>query len=1722
MGPRNARERLESNLAALRTLRTVQEAQRPATPAEQETLARWTSWGALKDVFDEQKATYASAREELSDLLSDSEFRQARRTILNAHYTDPRLVDALWAGVTGLGFPGGHVLEPGAGAGTFIGLAPESARMVGVELDAVSADIAATLFPSAVIRHESFADTHLPESSFAAAVGNVPFGDYALHDRLHNPARHSIHNHFILKSLDLVRPGGMVAVLTSRFTLDAANPAARRDLWDRADLVTAIRLPSDAHQDLAGTSAVTDLLVLRVRPEGEPARDNAWLAATRQPLPDAEGIYGETTLNAWWDLNPHLVLGRSRLGTGMHGSATLHVDAAPGDLATQLRAVLSAEVRRAVGEGLGFGADPAAAECEAQLAQLAATARSATVAEAGDPSRFEGFLSWDPGAERFTTLVSGVPTALEVPSAQLAPLRSLLALRDTQITLLETEAASEEDSADLAGTRERLNDLYDAHVARYGPINSVKVTESSRLDRNGDPVITRRKPAVMRVFDNDPFSGAVRGLEIYDEETDTAAKAAVFTRRVVNRAPTPTSADSPADALSIVLDTYGEVRLPEVARLLGTEDIQAREQLGDLVFDDPASDRLVPRAAYLSGNVRKALQAAEEAMLERPELKVNVAALRKVIPRDLTPAEIQARLGAVWVPAEDVESFLQSITKDRRVRVEHPGGAHWNVRGGDRATVAATSTWGTERLNVFVIAERLMQQKPIVVTDAFTDADGRERRVVNPVETAAAQEKAEQLQERFGEWVWADPDRSQRLCRIYNDTFNALALRDYTEDGQRLRLPGLAATFTPHAHQRTAVARMIAEPSVGLYHGVGAGKTAEMVMGAMELRRLGLVDKPCVVVPNHMLEQVSREWMQLYPRARLLAASSEDLRGDRRRHFVGRAAMGDWDGIVLTHKAFELLPVDKRTEVDYIQREVDQLRKAKERARATEMSNHTIRQIERAVAAKEQQLQNKLDRPRDRGLTFEQTGIDYLIVDELHLFKNLTVASNIQDMNRNGSLRASDLDMKVAWLRERAGEGGRVITGATATPIANSVSEAWVMQRYLRPDLLEDAGITDFDSWAGTFGTLVTDLEMTPEGGYRQKTRFARFDNLPELLRMWHISADVRTADQLNLPIPAIATRTDGQRAPETVVVPASPELTAFMGTLAERAERLRNASAPRGKGEDNMLVVSSDGRKAALDLRMLDRSFTDPIASTTSKVDVAAQRIHGIWLQHRFDTFPLHPGSDDDRRHPSPGGLQIVFGDLGTPSANPAQPWSFYTELRAQLTARGMDPSRIRFVQDANSTEKKARLFAACRDGQVDVLVGSTETMGVGTNVQLRAVALHHMDCPWRPADVEQREGRILRQGNTYDQVQILRYVTEGSFDAFSWQTVERKQRFISQMMNGSTEIRGAEDLASGQALSYSEVKALASGNPLILERAAAEQEATKLERLSRAHARNQQQLAAAAKSGEATAKTMGEQLPRIERLIAERVDTHGDAFTAAIGGQRVTDRARAAELLAELAAPAAAGLEHRTPGYQARAGRLTIGRTDFDLVVMRTLGETHLVASMTLLPERQVMAPLRDVLAASVGPIQRLENRVHGLDTLLEETQYQRERALTEAAEAVGDLGAPFPREVDLKAARSRLETIDAQLAAMEEGGDSTESPAAGPPARGSGPATDSTESPMPAGLTARERYDLELASLRLRNAARRTEATRAAAANADPPREDRVTERPQPTRPTHGGLR
>jgi N12 class adenine-specific DNA methylase len=1458
--------------------------------------------------------------------------------------------------------------------------------MTGIELDPVTAGIAQHLYPDARIEAESFADSPDADNTYDLTIGNVPFAAAVLHDRRHNRQGHSIHNHFIVKSLHLTRPGGLVIVLTSRYTMDARNPAARREIAALADLVGAVRLPSGAHQRGAGTSVVTDLLILRRREPGRAPDPTAW-EQSRLTTIDTN----EVAVNEYFLTHPQMILGTLGATNGAYRADDLVVHPTA-DTAEALRATLNAITAGAKTRDLTW--------------TPASDREAATDAPADRPARHpEGHLSALADGT-FTRVAGGTERPHEVPRTQARELRSLLALRDAADAILDAEAVSPNDTADLQVLRDRLNRLYDSYVQTFGPLNRYSVRRTGRTDpTTGDPVMARVQPP-QGDFRIDPLAPLVYALEEFEPAGQRAAKAAIFRERVVAPREPRLGADTPADALAICLDTCGEVRLPEIARLLGVTKPEARAQLGTLVFDDPATGSLVPAAQYLSGNVREKLNLAENMAGDDPRFQPNVAELQRVIPADLGPGDIEARLGSAWIDASVVQQFLRELLDDPDLYVEHPGGQIWAVRG-RTSTVLAASTWGTARYPAPALAQALLEQRKIEVRDQIKTPSG-DRSVANVDATMAAQEKAIELADRFSDWAWEDTARAAALTTIYNDRFNNLVLRNY--DDANLSLPGLAVTFKPRPHQVAAVARMISEPAVLLAHEVGAGKTAEMIMGITELRRLGLARKPAIVVPNHMLHQFAREWLQLYPQARILIASREDLQRARRREFVARCATGAWDGIVMSRSAFERIPLSPPEQRAYLDRELAQLRDWIKQAKSG--GGLTVKRLEATLLRTEERLRAKLDSAKDPGITFESTGIDYLAIDEAHGYKNLRTASNISDAVIDGSMRASDLDMKIGYLRRR--NGSRVITFATATPIANSVTEAYVMQRYLRPDLLEASGITAFDSWAATFGKVVTQVELAPEGGdsFRLKSRFASFQNVPEMLKMLHVAADVKTAEDLKLPVPLLVPREDGQRAPVTVAVQPSDELIDYVADLGDRAERVRSRKV--GAAEDNMLKISGDGRRAALDLRLVGLPQTAP-----GKTHAAANRISSIWRATRDREYR----SPDGTPYPILGALQIVFCDLGTPGPG----WNIYDDLRDQLVERGLPRESIRYIHDAKTDRDKAQLFAACRAGTVSVLIGSTEKMGVGTNVQDRAIALHHLDAPWRPADVAQREGRIVRQGNLNPEIQIYRYVTQRSFDGYMWQSLQRKAAFIGQVMHNRLDAREINDIGD-TALSFSEVKALATGNPLLMDKAEADAALARLQRAERSHRRNQENLRQTIARLERDVDRLAHLAEQVDTAIALRQDTKGDKFTMSVNGLRHTKRADAGNQLKALLSDEVTALD----GLRSRLIQPgNLGGFPLTADIERILGTTAVTLNLEGVPESAVRLDAPDLRAADPGGlIARLENRLHRLEGTKAATADRTDRAQRELTHAQANVGQPFPQARQLSQARDRSRQIDEQL--------------------------------------------------------------------------------------------
>ncbi len=1155
-------------------MRRCRDEDRAANPAEQAALARWAGWGSIPQVFDDTDDRFPAERAQIRQLLGTEEaWSQARRTTLNAHYTSASVVTAMWSAVRDLGVDGPvRVLEPGCGSGNFLGFAPLDAVLTGVELDPTTAVIARHLYGArATIHTGAFEDLRVEDGAFDVAIGNVPFAKVTPHDPHHNRGRHALHNYFLLKSLHLTRPGGLVVALTSRYTLDARNAAARREMAMLADLVGAVRLPERAFARSSGTDVVVDLLVLRRRLPGGAPTGPAWEHVVPIDLPPTSattdrGSCEPLEVNEYFDAHPDRVLGDLAAARGMYRDHELTVTP-NGDLDTQLPAALQRLVADATSTGLRFVAAPDSSAQRRPAPEVATGTFDLTHAQDGS---FVTSTDGDIAQLRGGATITYQPRVAKDRSE----LARLIGLRDAARSVLgvQLDGGSEDD---LRAAQQVLTDRYDSYRRVHGPINRSSQARTGRRDPETGEELYRRVRPRMGGFREDPDWPLVAALEVFDDETQQARPAAIFSERIIDPPHERHSVDSPDEAVAVCLDESGRVSLERAAELLGLDADTTRQRLGRLVYDEPGTDRLIPAAEYLSGNVRTKLDAARVAALDDPRYRVNVADLEAVLPRQLEPADITARLGSPWIPSRDVEYFAGEVL-DATVDVEHlPQLGHWSarLRDGSRRSVALTSEWGTSRADAITLLDAALNQRLHTVTDATDDG----RRVRNDAETLAARDKQEALTTRFSTWVWEDPTRAERLATTYNDLFSSTVLPHH--DGSHLTLPGLAGSFSPRDHQRAAVARVLTDGRTLLAHAVGAGKTATMVMAAMELRRLGSASKPAVVVPNHMLEQFSREWLQIYPTARILVADRERLSKGRRKEFVARAATGDWDGIVFTQSGFARVPLGADLMREYLAGEIETARAAL--AGSRDGKGLSVKKLERRIAQMEENYKRLLaEHTKDDGVRFEETGIDFLFCDEAHAYKNRRVDSSIDGAANTGSQRAQDLDSKL-WALRRA-HGPRVAVFATATPVANSMAELWVMQTYLQPDQLEAVGLRPFDAWAATFGRTHTALELAPDGSsYRMQTRFARFQNVPELLTLYRQVADVRTLDDLDLPTPVIA----GGQA-ETVVVDPSDNLVDYVLDLAARAERIRNRAVD--PAEDNMLKVTGDGRRAALDLRLV------------------------------------------------------------------------------------------------------------------------------------------------------------------------------------------------------------------------------------------------------------------------------------------------------------------------------------------------------------------------------------------------------------------------------------------------------------------------------------------------------------------------------------------------------
>lgn len=1423
--PTSPQERLEANLEALRTLKALRESGRRADQTQKEKLGAWSGWGGLSGVFDTRKNPYPAQAQQLREILDEHDYDAARAGVLDQYYTPGELSQAIWQALSVAGVDGGHGIEPGCGAGTFIAHAPQNAHMTGVELDPTTAAIAAHLYPGDEIRNEGYETTPTPRF-YDFAVGNVPFGSTRLHDPANNPGNHTIHNHFILKALNQTKPGGYVTMVTSHHTMDAKNPAARREMYERADLAAALRLPAGT---FPGTEVVTDVLVFRVRKQGEAAKPFTWEASQPTVLQADDGQQVEVTVNQDFATNAFPTLGTPSVGVGMYGAMGLIVRPEPGQdpssLAHQVQASLSSQLARAASNGLGYS--PQAAPLTIEYMRGVDEKRLGTWRLGGTVNSPEFIQHTERGWE-----------VVSVPASQASQLAALIELRDHTVQLLSLERETRGEHPDLERHRGLLGDEWRRYVETYGPLNARNAVYRSSKDRFGQvqEEVSYRTPAVMRLFNQDPHAALTRAIEVYDENTGKAEPAAILKRRQLFATYTPKGADTPAEALAISQAVKGEVDLDYCAQLLSLPDAQgAREALGTLVFDTP-SGSLVAREEYLSGNVRRKLAQAEHALETNPAMAVNIEALTQVMPRDLGVADVVPTIGATWISAADYTRFM-SQKLGVNSTVEYAGSAGWRVTGGGSHYYKGMSTnsteyrnlhqYGSPKLSAAKIMESLLNTKPIRVMmpapDAGDPGKGKGTMVVDREATEIALGQAEKIQELFSEWIFADPARTSRLLKVYNERFNSLVPRSYEQAGSELQLPGLASTYTLHTHQRSAVARMIAEPTTGLFHEVGAGKTLEMVCGVMEQKRLGLINKPLIVVPNHMLLQFETEWLQAYPQAKLLCRDGVNFGEQARKDFLARATTGEWDAIILTYSSFRSIPVSKETEAAYLE---DNMRQFDSWV-ATQDSqdlNHSVRYIEqrrRSLTRSLQAQMEKLRKSADRSVTFEDLGVDYLVIDEAHEYKNLSQPTHTQGLISQGTpAKVDDLLMKLGYLRKTYGE--RVATFATATPVANAMGEMWVMTNYLRPDLLREAGVDCFDAWVNTFTAPKSEVEVSTTGKLEVRQRISEFTNVPELTTMWRTFADVKRREELDLKVPQLTTNAAGERSAQVVSVDVGAGMEVFNEHLVRRVEAIRNRTVPLS--EDNSLQVINDARSVGSDARLLSpeafkRSFggAEPHWSG-HKVDAVAANIARIYHATKDRTYSSEEQGSGVSS--TPGALQLVFCDRGTPKTG----WSMYDAIKDQLVTDGVPEEKIAFVHEAATTVEKNELFARARSGAIAVLIGSTQKMGTGANMQKRAIALHHVDAPWRPCDITQREGRIIRQGNENSEVEIFRYVTQGSFDAYMWQTLERKAAFINMVMKaGSSErtLTGMDLDGEREVIDFGQVKAIATGNPLEVEKA-------------------------------------------------------------------------------------------------------------------------------------------------------------------------------------------------------------------------------------------------------------------------------------------------------------
>ncbi|NSK86717.1 DEAD/DEAH box helicase family protein [Blautia luti] len=1556
LGAGGPKAKYKTNMEAIHLLQTLEKEERLATPEEQEILSRYVGWGGIPQAFEESNSSWANEYLELKNTLSSEEYSAARASTLNAFYTSPTVIRSMYEVLENMGLKQGNILEPSCGVGNFMGLIPESmgkANMYGVELDPVSGRIAKQLYQKNKIAVQGFEETSYPDSFFDCVIGNVPFGAYQVSDRRYDRHHFMIHDYFIAKSLDLVRPGGVVAVVTSSGTMDKQNPAVRQYIANRAELLGAIRLPNNAFQRNANTSVVSDILFFQKRDRAS-IEEPEWLN-----LKETQEGY---SVNAYFAEHPEMVLGEFTTESTQYGKQEVTVKPKEG-------ITLEEQLKEAVQNIHG----------------------TITELELSDTELEEDVVSIpaDPEVKNFSFTVvndevyyreNSVMNRMELPAMTAERVKGMVKIRDVTNELIQCQM--EEGSAEqITKLQEKLNEEYDAFTAKYGLISS---------------------NANKRAFSQDSSYCLLTSLEFLDDKGELKRKADIFTKRTIRRAETVTSVDTASEALAVSIGERAGVDLSYMAQLSGKTEEKLTEELAGVIFKNPISEKWEPSDEYLSGNVREKLQIAKQFAEDHPEYQVNVQYLEQVQPKDLDASEIEARLGATWISENYITQFMAETFHTPRyyvgskVKVQYAEvTGQWNVMGKNvdsYGNALVTSTYGTQRANAYRLLEDALNLRDTKIYDTVQDAEG-EHRELNRKETMLAQQKQELIKEEFKEWIFKDLHRREDLCKIYNERFNSIRPREY--DGSHIQFVGMNPEITLMPHQKNAVAHVLYGNNTLLAHCVGAGKTFQMIAAGMESKRLGLSQKNLYVVPNHLTEQWGSDFLRLYPGANILVATKKDFEPANRKRFCSRIATGDYDAVIIGHTQFEKIPLSRERQIAMLEDQIADITFSIEEAAHQAGQNYTIKQLEKTKKSLQARMKKLNDQTRkDDVVTFEQLGVDRLFVDESHSFKNLflyTKMRNVAGISQTDAQKSSDMFMKCRYMDELT--GGRGITFATGTPVSNSMTELYTIMRYLQYDTLMRMGMGHFDSWAATFGETVTAIELSPEGtGYRAKTRFARFFNLPELISIFKEAADIQTSDMLNLPVPEAEFINE--------VLKPSEEQQEMVSAFSERAEEVRAGLV--NPTVDNMLKITNDGRKCALDQRLLNELLPD---AEKSKVNTCVENAFQVWDEGKADRT-----------------TQLIFCDLSTPKGDGT--FNVYDDVRNKLVARGIPKEEIAFIHEYNTETKKADLFAKVRAGQVRILMGSTPKLGAGTNVQDRLIALHHLDCPWKPSDLEQQEGRILRQGNQNDKVKIFRYVTENTFDAYMWQILENKQKFISQIMTSKSPVRACEDV-DDTALSYAEIKALATGNPYIKEKMDLDVQVSKLKLLKANHTSQIYRLESdIAKNFPVQISALKERIAgmQVDSQVVKSVDLQdNDTFAMTVGNVLYEDKKEAGEALIA----ACAGLKTVSTGGKVgeyHGFTLSASYNMFSNVVELTI--------------KGKCSYKLEIGKDPVGNMQRIHNTLSSIDRKLTESEQKLETVQQQLATAQEEVKKPFPKEAELNEKMERLSELNALLNMDEKG--------------------------------------------------------------------------------------